>query len=171
MMKRTMIGLMLAAAMAFSPAACGAKETPDAAPEQSAEQTYESGEAKSAVPSENDDGNAPSAYTPDELVGTWEEPGTFGGKNNTLTVREDGSFTLAYAAGGARFGTVGILAEEHPDGSRSDWYAFYESDGTLWECFAAPQEKPFDDIYSGQDGAMHFVRVNAEAGNADAAAF
>ena len=100
-----------------------------------------------------------------DLVGTWEEPGTFGGKNNTLTVREDGSFALAYAAGGTRVGTVDILAEEHPDGSKSDWYAFRESDGSLWACFAVPQEKPFNDIYSGQDGEMHFVRIKAEAGN------
>lgn len=108
---------------------------------------------------------APADASVADLVGTWEEPGTFGGKNNTLTVREDGAFTLAYAAGGTRVGTVDIVAEEHPDGSRSDWYAFHEADGSLWERFAVPQEKPFDDIYSGQDGAIHFVRIKAETGN------
>ncbi len=94
-----------------------------------------------------------------ELAGDWVEPGTFNGRNNTMTVRDDGSFVLEYAAGGTRVGRVDVLPEEHPDGTLTYRFAFCDEDGSLWESFAVPDEKPFDDIYSGQDGDMHFVRV------------
>lgn len=148
-MKQRLIGWLLAAATAVSLAACGGAEAPGAAPEPE-----RPAQADAAGSTED---------RPEDLIGTWVEPGTFGGKNNTLTVREDGSFELAYAAGGTRIGTVGILAEEHPDGSSGYWYAFYDQDGALWECFGIPEEKPVQDIYSGQDGSIHFTRVSAEA--------
>lgn len=151
-MKKTILGLLLAAAMTLSLAACGNK--PDAA---DGDGGAVSGTENTPVETAQEQDAAVA-----DLVGTWEEPDTFGGRNNTLTVREDGSFALEYAAGGTRFGTVELLAEEHPDGSRSLWYAFYEPDGALWESFAVPAEKPFDDIYSGQDGNTHFVRIREE---------
>ena len=100
-------------------------------------------------------------YSADDLVGEWSMPGTFGTRNNTLTVRKDGSVIMRYAAGGTRFGKVRIDPEEHPDGSVSYWYAFYDEERTPWISFACG-EQPVNRISSGQDGEMQFVRVSLE---------
>jgi hypothetical protein len=57
---------------------------------------------------------------------------------------------------------VDILPEDGADGTYSYCYAFYEQDHTLWECFSIPEQKPFDDIYSKQDGTMHLVRIKSK---------
>ena len=98
-------------------------------------------------------------YSADDLVGEWSMPGTFGTRNNTLTVRKDGSVILRYAAGGTRFGKARIDTEEHPDGSVSYWYAVYDDESTPWISFACG-EQPVDRISSGQDGEMQFVRIS-----------
>ena len=100
-------------------------------------------------------------YSADDLVGEWSLPGTFGNINNTLTVRKDGSVIMRYAAGGTRFGKVRIDPEEHPDGSVSYWYAFYDNESTPWISFACG-EQPVNRISSGQDGETQFVRVSLE---------
>ena len=107
---------------------------------------------------------APAAecpYSANDLVGEWSLPGTFGTRNNTLTVRKDGSVIMRYAAGGTRLGKVHIDPEEHPDGSVSYWYAFYDEERTPWISFACG-EQPVNRISSGQDGATQFVRVSLE---------
>ena len=107
---------------------------------------------------------APAAecpYSANDLVGEWSLPGTFGTRNNTLTVRKDGSVIMRYAAGGTRLGKVHIDPEEHPDGSVSYWYAFYDDERTPWISFACG-EQPVNRISSGQDGEMQFVRVSLE---------
>ncbi|MBR3417093.1 MAG: hypothetical protein IKG82_00170, partial [Oscillospiraceae bacterium] len=89
-----------------------------AAAQTAPEQTAAAPAATTAAPA------AECPYSADDLVGEWSLPGTFGNRNNTLTVRKDGSVIMRYAAGGTRFGKVRIDPEEHPDGSVSYWYAF-----------------------------------------------
>jgi hypothetical protein len=93
-----------------------------------------------------------SDYSPADLAGEWTQTDSF---SNILTVSEDGSFSLKYAGGGTRLGNIKVEAAENPDGSKTYWYSFYDSDGELWNGFVCP-EKPFDKIYS-EDGTT-FVR-------------
>ncbi len=100
-------------------------------------------------------------YSADDLVGEWSMPGTFGTRNNTMTVRPDGSVILRYAAGGTRFGKLRIDKEEHPDGTAGYWYSVYDDDNTAWIGFPC-STLPVSRIASGQDGEMEFVRVSLE---------
>ena len=100
-------------------------------------------------------------YSADDLVGEWSMPGTFGTRNNSMTVRKDGSVIMRYAAGGTRRGKLRIDKEEHPDGSCSWWYSVYDDDNTAWIGFACDQ-LPVDRIASGHDGETEFVRVSLE---------
>ncbi|MBQ6181679.1 MAG: hypothetical protein IJK31_08360 [Ruminococcus sp.] len=97
-----------------------------------------------------------SDYSPADLAGEWVQTDSFG---NILTVSDDGSFSLKYEGGGSRFGSIKVEAGENPDGSKTYWYSFYESDGELWNGFVCP-EKTFDTIYS-EDGTT-FVRNDGE---------
>ena len=126
-----------------------------AAAQTAPEQTAAAPAATTAAPA------AECPYSADDLVGEWSRPGTFGNRNNTLTVRKDGSVIMRYAAGGTRFGKVRIDPEEHPDGSVSYWYAFYDNESTPWISFACG-EQPVNRISSGQDGETQFVRVSLE---------
>lgn len=103
----------------------------------------------------------PCRYSAADLVGEWAMPGTFGSRNNTMTVTADGSVILRYAAGGTRTGKLRIDREEHPDGTGSFWYSVYGDDNTAWIGFACA-ELPVNRIASGQDGEMEFVRVSLE---------
>lgn len=97
-------------------------------------------------------------YSPSDLVGEWVETNSF---NNILTVNDDATFSLKYEGGGTRSGIIKIDSEEHPDGSFTYWYSFYDNDNNLWTGFVCP-EKPFDEIYSEDEGGMKFVRNNSE---------
>lgn len=99
-------------------------------------------------------------YSADDLVGEWVSPGTFGMRNNSMTVRADGTVILRYAAGGSRFGKLKIAAEEHPDGSCGYRYSVCDDDGE-WIAFAC-NEQPVSSLTSGQDGEMQFVRISLE---------
>lgn len=100
-------------------------------------------------------------YSADDLVGEWEMPGTFGTRNHSLTVRKDGTAIMRYAAGGTRSGKVRIDTEEHPDGSKSYWYSLCDADSTAWISFACDKQ-PVNQISSGQDGGMQFIRISLE---------
>ena len=95
------------------------------------------------------------------LVGIWVEQDAM--DPWVLSVYyEDGEYCyeLAYEGGGAQYGTVDLTYEDHPDGSVSFWYTFYDVDGDEWESFAVDEDDYYpDDIYSGQDGALHFART------------
>ena len=92
-------------------------------------------------------------YSPADLSGEWIQKDT----GNILTVGDDGTFSLKYVYGGTRSGKIKIESEEHPDGSFTYWYSFYGEGGDLWTGFVCP-EKPFNEIYSEDDGGMTFVR-------------
>ena len=110
------------------------------------------------------------------IVGTWRETGATDARS--LVIYADGKYEMTYKDGRA-FGMVKVTAEEHPDGSKSYWYSFLEGGGVvledkntvspwysaytsankLWAAFAKDEKKATQkDLYSGQDGAMHFVR-------------
>ena len=83
-----------------------------------------------------------------------------------LTIYNDGTgFYYDYedmSVLGSMSGSIEITTEDHPDGTVTYWYTFYDADGGFWEGFAADEDdlNPTD-IYSGQDGAMHFVRSDS----------
>ena len=65
---------------------------------------------------------------------------------------------------GSSKGTVDLFSEEHPNGDISLWYRFVDEDGNEWTSFAVNEDDPYpNDIYSEQDGAMHFMRSASEA--------
>ena len=100
-------------------------------------------------------------YSADDLIGEWAMSGTFGTRTNSLTVRKDGTAIMRYAGGGTRSGKVCIDTEEHPDGSESYWYSLCGDDNTAWISFACDKQ-PVNQISSGQDGGMQFVRISLE---------
>ena len=110
------------------------------------------------------------------IVGTWRETGATDARS--LVIYADGKYAMTYKDGKS-FGMVKVTTEEHPDGSKSYWYSFLEGGGVvledkntvspwyaaytsankLWAAFAKDEKKATQkDLYSGQDGAMHFVR-------------
>ena len=126
-----------------------------------AAQTEASAAEQTAAAQTADAAKTACPYSADDLVGEWEMPGTFGTRTNSLTFRKDGTAIMRYGAGGTRSGKVRIDAEEHPDGSKSYWYSIYGDDNTAWISFACDKQ-PVNQINSGQDGGMQFVRVSLE---------
>lgn len=47
----------------------------------------------------------------------------------------------------------------NPDDTQSFWYTFYQNDGKFWNGFGVSGDIPLNDLYSGQDGALHLVRM------------
>ncbi|MBQ1415792.1 MAG: hypothetical protein IIY91_00500, partial [Selenomonas sp.] len=119
---------------------------------------------------------AVSEYSIQPIAGTWREAGAADARN--LVIYADGSYEMTCKERKA-FGKVKVTAEEHPDGSKSYWYSFLESGGVVledkntaspwysaytsaneqWAAFARDEKAATQtDLYSGHDGAMHFVR-------------
>ena len=111
------------------------------------------------------------------IVGSWHEEDVLDAR--TLTIYADGKYELIYKGGGKAFGKVKVTPEEHPDGSKSLWYSFYEEGGLtledkdtanpwysvyktafqLWAAFPKDEKAETQTtLLSGQDGAMRFVR-------------
>lgn len=92
------------------------------------------------------------------IIGLWNDK--FALDEKLLAVHKDGSYEFMDKSGdGSCYGQAKVIYEKHPDGSHSPWYIFYKSDGTQWMGFAKGAAKKIQtDLYSGQDGAVHFVR-------------
>lgn len=88
-------------------------------------------------------------YSAADLAGEWLQEDI----GNILTVNDDGSYSLQYRYGGTRYGTI----KTDTDGSNTYRYSFYGPDNTLWAGFVCP-EKPFNKIYSENEGGMTFIR-------------
>ena len=88
------------------------------------------------------------------LSGSWTEEGQ---PDSKLTVNSDGSFDYTGADGPVK-GTVKVEYEEYPDGTKSPLYSFYQDGGEFWLGFYFEEGADLTDLYSGQDGARHFVR-------------
>ena len=104
---------------------------------------------------------AEPSYSAADLVGEWSVPGTFGARNNSMTVRKDGSVIMRYAAGGTRRGKVRIDKETLPDGSVSCRYSLCDDDDTVWLGFACG-ETPVNQLRSDGDDGIEFVRISLE---------
>jgi hypothetical protein len=96
-----------------------------------------------------------------DIAGVWFEDGEKALDPRTLTVSRDGTFVLEYKGGGAKNGKVVVETEAHPDGTETVWYSFYEEDDALWTGFQRTPEQPQEDLYSGQDGELHFIRAES----------
>ena len=116
------------------------------------------GEAEEEYPDAEDEGLESQMLTPgniSELAGTWYEADVLDAR--TLTISEDGSFSLEYRGGGTLYGNITIEEEETPDGEINYIYSFYDEGGDIWESLAIPDEGIGDDLYFGQGGEPHFV--------------
>ena len=90
------------------------------------------------------------------ILGKWQEDVAKDAR--TLIVNADGSYVLVSREGSSQ-GTIKILQEEFIGGEKVTWYNFYKQDGTFWLGFPRDGEYPVQrDLFSGQDGAIHFVR-------------
>jgi len=86
------------------------------------------------------------------IVGTWNEVST---DPRVLTVSDDATYTLDED----EKGSVKVDYEEHPDGSKTAWYTFTTDNGEFWASFPKDEENEVqNDMWSGQDGEMHFMR-------------
>lgn len=126
--------------------------------------------AQTAAAQTTDAAKTACPYSADDLVGEWAMSrtfgewamsGTFGTRTNSLTVRKDGTAIMRYGGGGTRSGKVRIDTEDHPDGSESYWYSICDTDNTAWISFACDKQ-PVNQINSGQDGGMQFIRISLE---------
>ena len=98
-----------------------------------------------------------SKFSVDDLVGEWTMPGTFGGENNTMTVRKDGKYIVRYAAGGTRTGQVKI----EKDASGADVYQLFSDDGTAWINYPCGN-LPVNEVSTTQESGLNFVRYSME---------
>lgn len=92
------------------------------------------------------------------IIGVWNIKGA--PDETLLAVHKDGTYEFMDKKGdGSCYGTVKVIFEKHPDGSKTPWYNFYKSDGTQWMGFTKNEAKKVEtDLWSGHDGAVHFVR-------------
>ena len=97
-----------------------------------------------------------TAADPDiqNLSGNWIEDGQ---PDNRLVVSSDGSFDYTGSDGAVK-GNVKVEYEEYSDGTKSPLYAFYQDGGEFWLGFYFEEGAELTELYSGQDGARHFVR-------------
>ena len=95
------------------------------------------------------------------LRGTWidvQDPASM------ITVNESSDIcnaTFDYTDGKAPVTVKGYIALEYSltqSGDREYWYNFYDINGGFWNGFLVTDDVPLNDIWSGQDGAKHFVR-------------
>ncbi len=98
------------------------------------------------------------------LSGTWyydAEPSAH------LIIREgadiyNGTFSYADTTAVAE-GYVKLEYALEPDGKQTFWYTFYKNDGTFWNAFSVSGELPLNDLYAGQSGEPHFIRMKEPA--------
>ena len=70
----------------------------------------------------------------------------------------NGSFTYTNSEGTGS-GYVKLEYLLNPDDTQTFWYTFYTNEGKLWHGFSVSGDIPLDDLYSDQDGAIHYTRV------------
>lgn len=97
------------------------------------------------------------------IIGVWREDGSQ--ESRTLKVNPDYTYELSDNGGNTSYGTIKVVVEEHPDGSYSPWYVFDDNAGKNWAGFSKDDEDGTlqTDLWSGQDGAMHFIRCYSKA--------
>ena len=101
------------------------------------------------------------AASPADLTGRWflQENGESTGY---VMVFEDGTYSYySYAENTAYGGTVTVGYDEHPDGTASEIYSFYDNSGEFWIGCMKP-ETDSDVLPIGQDGAAELVKDSAD---------
>lgn len=97
------------------------------------------------------------------LAGVWYLADDMAKNTLIITSSEDdiynGTWQYAYEYGGSRFGYIKIEYTVNQDGYNEYWYNFYETDGELWESFAADGSIPNNDLFAAQSGDPHFARA------------
>jgi hypothetical protein len=139
---RTTFALAVAASLVFGGAAWAAPAKP----------------AKSAAAYSLENREAKSNAAIQSIIGVWNLKGA--PDETLLAIHKDGTYEFMDKGGdGSCYGTVKVVSEKHPDGSITRWYNFYKSDGTQWIGFTKNEAKKVEtDLFSGHDGAAHFVR-------------
>ena len=150
-----------------------AAETTASAPETTVKETTVT-EASSEVSSETTAETASEkTASAKDVAGVWYEDTL---DPRLLTINEDGTFTLEYAGGGIRYGTVKIDYEGFGDGSKRPWYQLCEDDGTVWLSFAGDMDgeqlneiwgipENEDEVHFTRDIAVHDEGMNAPEPN------
>ena len=87
-------------------------------------------------------------------IGSWKELNDKGEEIGELTIKKDGTFIR-----GGETGMILAAAEEHPDGTYSFWFNFYNEGGSFYTGVCIGDETTVNDFYTGQDGASHFRRA------------
>lgn len=136
-MKKRIISCIALIALSAAVTACGAQTAAPAPAETTAAQTTTA--APETTAAETTTTKAPettAAKTEDsasvsDVVGTWFEDAL---DPRTLTINEDGTFTLEYKGGGARYGTVKI---DHDNGRAR--YGLYQ-DEDCWLSFSGNED-------------------------------
>ena len=108
------------------------------------------------------------AASPADLIGRWflQENGE---NTGYVMVFEDGTYSYYnYAENTAYGGTVTIGSDEHPDGTASEIYSFYDDGGKFWIGCMKP-DTDSDVLPIGQDGAAALVKDTADYETASAA--
>lgn len=94
-----------------------------------------------------------------DVAGKWYEQDALDPR--TLTINEDGTFTLEYKGGGSRFGTVKIDYEVFGSGEKRAWYLLYE-DGEEEPYFSFPEDMEGEQLLEiwgvTEDGELSFKR-------------
>lgn len=181
MKKNIIISCIALSALTASMTACGAQTAPTApavsAVETTAAQTTTAAEtttaetttakatettaaktaAETTASAKTEDLSAEGSASVKDIAGVWFEDAL---DARTLTINEDGTFTLEYKGGGFRNGTVSIDYETFGDGSKRAWYILSEDGGESWINFPENEDgSQLLDIWAfDQDGEIHFRR-------------
>ena len=95
----------------------------------------------------------------DGIVGEWVYVGDMDPADLSIFVQRGRYYYTITQSGESMTGTVELTGTSNPDGTTTYWFSFYEDDDYLWESFAVNLDVLYPgDLYSGQDGAIHFVR-------------
>lgn len=89
------------------------------------------------------------------LEGTWINADNASDK---LEITKTDDLYVGNFKAGSVTGTVKLEFTLNPDNSQAFWYTFYTDDGKFWNGFGVSGEIPLENLYSGQDGAIHYVR-------------
>lgn len=89
------------------------------------------------------------------LEGTWINADN---DSDKLEITKTDDLYVGNFKAGSVTGTVKLEFTLNPDNSQAFWYTFYTDDGKFWNGFGVSGEIPLENLYSGQDGAIHYVR-------------
>lgn len=151
-----------------------AQDTTAEADTEPADTTAESTEAAESAEAQTTAGETAAAnqygyYEENDLPENGLSVGVLEGKwtyaQSELTFKDcgryRGSFTMTHEDS-TESGYVQLEYSLTPDNKREYWYNLYHDDGTFVIGFSVSGDIPLDDLYSGQDGAKHYTRVQNE---------